>query len=216
MGFGKALLFAGVTSGAVVIACSGPPPVIQAGMKSVIQGGAQAPQGTCNRSGDFIDVPLASPDPSTLVVETGTEGIQLQCSIVPQGSGFQVTVSAQVSSGSSPGTVTFTGVFTPRVRDASGKPTADTTQIPNIRGDFLDSTMHLVQKDCYAQYTEADPAFLSGNPLPEAADTFADDKGGRIWVSVFCPNAPNVNTGNQIVKACQATATFRFENCASK
>jgi len=185
-------------------------------LRSIVQGGQQAPAATCNRSGDFIGVPIGTTDPNNVLVETGTEGIILQCSIIPQGTSYNVTVSAQVTTGTAPGTVTFSGTFTPRVRDGSGKPTADTTQIPNIRGDFMDQAgVHLVQKDCYAQYTEADPALLSGPSLPDAADVFADNNGGRIWVSVFCPDAVNTNTSNQITKACQGTATFRFENCAS-
>jgi hypothetical protein len=216
MGFGKALLFSAAASGAVVIACSSPPPPVQAGVTSVIQGGSQAPAQFCQRSGDFVDVPIASPDPATLVVPTGTQGVQLNCSVIPSGTGYNVTVSAQITTGVSPGQVTFTGFITPRVRDANGKPTADTTQIPNIRGIFQDSTgVNLFQKDCYAQYTTADPALLTGNSLPDVADTYADTQGGRIWLSVFCPNAVNQNTSNQITKACQGTATFRFENCAS-
>jgi hypothetical protein len=221
MGLGKSLVFLAAASGAVVIACSGPPPPLQAGLRAIVQGGIQAPAATCNRSGDFIDVPIASTDPNNVLVATGTEGIILNCSIVPQGgpgpaASYNVTVSAQVTTGTAPGTVTFTGIFTPRTRDGSGKPTADTTQIPNIRGDFMDQAgVHLVQKDCYAQYTEADPALLSGPSLPNAADVYADPNGGRIWISVFCPNAVNTNTSNQITKACQATTTFRFENCSS-
>ncbi len=216
MGFGKVLLFLTASSGAVVIACSGPPPAMQAGVISVIQGGQFAPSATCQRSGDFVDVPLAGADPNTLVVPTGTQGVTLNCQVVPSGNGYNVTVSAQVSTGTQPGTVTFTGFFTPRIRDANGNPTSDTTQIPNIRGIFQDNTgVNLFQKDCYAQYTTADPALLSGNPLPKEADVFADQNGGRIWVSVFCPDAVNQNTSNQITKACQGTATFRFENCAS-
>ena len=47
--------------------------------------------------------------------------------------------------------------------DANGNPTSDTTQIPNIRGIFQDNTgVNLFQKDCYAQYTTADPALLNG------------------------------------------------------
>ncbi len=215
MGLGKLVLFAGVASGAFVIACSGPPPPLQADIQTVIQGGPQAPAATCNRAGDFIDVPLTSPnptDPNAVMVPTGSQGILLTCQVLPQTdpNSFQVTVTAQVTLGSAPGTVTFTGIFTKR------KSPTDTSQIPNIRGIFQDSTgLNLVQKDCYAQYTSADPATLTGTPLPPAADVYADNNGGRIWVSVFCPDAVNQNTSNQITKACQGTATFRFENCAS-
>lgn len=187
-------------------------------MTSVIQGGSQAPAQFCQRSGDFVNVPIQGADPTTLVVPTGTQGVQLNCSVIPSGNGYNVTVSAQITTGASPGQVTFTGFVTPRVRDANGNPnpTSDATPIPNIRGIFQDSTgVNLFQKDCYAQYTTADPALLTGSPLPVQADTYADAQGGRIWLSVFCPDAVNQNTGNQITKACQGTATFRFENCTS-
>ncbi len=209
-----------VVVGLCALACNNTPAVPQAVVASNVQPGS----GLCNSPEKFIylpeTAPIPGPDTNTdaNIVQTGTGDVAVTCSVVPSGNGYQVTAQAVISGGTAPGTLTVQGMFTPRARDASGNPTAagDGTQIPNIQVDMLDPTKHLQQKDCFAQYVLVDNG-QPGNPLPKPADVFADDHGGRIWVSVFCPSPTNLLESQKPGNAgCLMSTTFRFENCTNK
>jgi hypothetical protein len=209
------------SGGLCILACNNGNAVPQAIIASNVQpaGGT----GMCISPEPFVWVPQTSSNPTgpdtsdnTLVTTTGTGDIVIQCSVIPSGNGYNVTLTAQITGGKTPGTLTIgPSIFTPRTRDATGKPTSDSTTIPNITADFLDATKHLRETDCTAQYVLADTG-SPGASLPSVADTFADDKGGRIWVSVFCPTPKNLDTDKPGNESCKMSTTFRFENCASK
>jgi hypothetical protein len=208
------------------LACSGTPAVPQA----VVAANIQTNGGMCQGQGGFWipdSNPPNGPDPNVQpVVETNTGDVVISCSVIPSGSGggpYTVNLVSQITGGLTPGTLTISGVFPARGRDAMGNPNADGTQIPNITGDFLQSTMHLRQAmTCFAQYDtiiDGQPATVSSNglsPLPTVADTFADSNGGRIWASVFCTSPMNedetMKPGNS---GCEISVNFRFENCSS-
>jgi hypothetical protein len=180
----------------------------------------------CSSPAQFVWLPQTSTNPTGpdttdtgIIVETGTADAIVSCSVVPSGSGgspYTVDLVAQITGGSNPATLTITGVFPQRGRDAMGNPNADMTQIPNITADYLDATKHLRQTNCFAQYVLADDG-QPGASLPSVSDTFADSNGGRIWATVFCESPTNLlessKPGNS---GCETSATFRFENCSSK
>ncbi len=232
----KSMVSAVVALGSVwVLACNGTPAVAQAIVASDVQpaaGGAG-----CNSPEPFVWVPQGpqinpyGPDTNLTsnIVETGTGDVVISCSVIPcstSGSNcptsappnaYDVQLVAQITGGSTPGTMTVSGVFLPRPRDANGNPNADaTTVMQNITADFLDPTKHLRETDCTAQY-ELDNNGSAGASLPGIADTYADDKGGRIWASVFCPKPQNLLESQKPGNAgCETSMTFRFENCTSK
>ncbi len=168
-----------------------------------------AGSGACSLDGDVL-----------ITNSTATGGdVLVTCSVIPSGSGYNVSLQGQISGGTAPGTLTITGLFTPRPRDGSSKPNADqATKIPNITVDMLDATKHLNQKDCFAQYLAVDNGSPSATTaLPDPADVFADDNGGRIWLSIFCPSPTNLLESQKPGNAgCMSSMTIRFENCASK
>ncbi len=225
----RSLVKFGVSAAVVVIgafACNNSTAIPQAIVASNVQ-----PQsgGLCNSPETFIYLPQNSPipGPDTSVDKNitpdaaGCEGglcdQAISCSVIPSGSGYDINLTAQITGGASPGTLNIRGTINPRVRDANGNPTAtgDATQMPGITVSFLDPTKHLQQTTCFAQYVLADNG-SPGNPLPNLADVFADDKGGRVWASVFCPKLSNLDPNKSGLDGCEGSATFRFENCTSK
>ncbi len=192
------VVLAAAAGGVLLVACSGdPPPAKGVALSSTVQTSPSAP-GACNRAGPFLTIG----DPSTGVVDTGTAGVVVECSVKPNGANFDVSARATVSGGANKGTITIIGSF------AALDPNNPKARSENIRAIFQDETITLDENDCYAMYTDVDNATLDGTPI-----TNAGIAPGRVWASVFCPNAPNKNDANQSTKSCQATAEFRFENC---
>lgn len=223
----KCVSFAVVAAGISVLACGGNNAVPQGIIASNVQPNG-ASTGTCGSPEKFIyipesaDIPGPNTDVSSNIVQTATGDVLVSCSVVPStNGGFDVSLTANITGGVSPGTLNISGHFTARGRDTSGgdaglgKPNADGTTMPNINGDFLDETKHLKQANCFAQYVHVDNG-EPGTPLPDEADTFADDKGGKIWASIFCGTPQQIKSGAQGNDACKTSATFRFENCTSK
>lgn len=174
----------------------------------------------CSSAQEFLYVPEASPiGPNTntaIPVVTGTNNTTITCSIVPAGASYNVALTASVT-GASAATFTVSGSFTPRSRDGSGNPNADSTEIPTITMDFLDATKHLRQTSCFGQYVLEDSNGQPAASLASVADTYADSNGGRIWVSVFCEDPQNLDETTKPGNAgCETSATFRFENCSSQ
>ncbi|HEY1955240.1 MAG TPA: hypothetical protein VGH28_06495 [Polyangiaceae bacterium] len=212
-----------VVVGISALACNNTPAPEQAIVASNVQPGAGG-GGTCNSPEQFIYLPQTAPVPGPdtnddkNITPNLTGDVAITCKVQPNGNGYDVVLQAQITGGTSPGTMTVSGTFTPRVRDPNGNATAtgDATVIPNIKVDMLDATKHLEQTDCTAQYVLAD----NGGPgasLPNNADVFADDHGGRIWASVFCPKPTNLDESQKPGNAgCEMSATFRFENCTNK
>ncbi len=216
--------------GLLTFACSSTPAPEQAVVASNVQPDPAKP-GQCGNDGRFIYIPEAAdvpgpdtnvpdtdtPNPKDMLVPTGTGDVVISCSVIPSGSAYNVSLQAQITGGTAPGTLTISGTFTPRQRDANGNPSSDSTTIPNIVVDMLDPTKHLHETDCTAQYVEANGVLASTTSLPSNADTYADDHGGRIWVSIFCPSPINTDESTKPGNAgCQDATTFRFENCTSK
>jgi len=211
-----------IVVGVLAAACSNSSEPEQGIVASNVQPNPQSQAG-CNSPEQFIYLPenASIPGPDTNnnanIVVTGTGDDVINCSVIPSGSGYNVTLTAQITGGTAPGTLTIQGMFTPRGRDSTGNPNADGTTIPNITVDMLDATKHLNEKDCFAQYVEVNDGTPSTTSLPTQADVFADDHGGRIWASVFCDNPTNELESQKPGNAgCMMSATFRFENCASK
>ena len=160
------------------------------------------------------------------VTVTGTSDFQIvTCSIVPQGTcpgmgcSYAVALSASLSGGSLPGTLTVEGTFTPRSRtnDDAGTPNMDNVAIPNITMEYTDATKQLLQHTCTAQYVYPDNGSPGTTSLPDVADTYADSNGGRIWISVYCNEAMNLLESQKPGNAgCEMSAVFRFENCSNK
>jgi hypothetical protein len=216
--------------GLLTFACSSTPAPEQAVVASNVQPNP-ASQAGCISPEKFIYLPESAdipgpdtnvpdtdtPNPKDMLVPTGTGDVVVQCSVVPSGSAYNVQLQAQITGGTAPGTLTVSGTFTPRQRDANGNPTSDSTTIPNIVVDMLDATKHLHEADCIAQYVEVDNGTPGTTSLPNNADTYADDHGGRIWASVFCAKPMHTDEGTKPGNAgCEMSATFRFENCTSK
>lgn len=219
MGSVAKVVVSAVAVGICALACNNTPAPEQAIVASNVQPGP----GLCNSPEQFIYLPQTAPIPGPdtnddkNITPTETGDVVVTCKVQPSGNGYSVVLQAQITGGVSPGTMTVQGTFTPRTRDASGNPINDATDvIQNIKVDMLDATKHLEETDCTAQYLLADNG-SPGNPLPSPADVFADDHGGRIWASVFCPKPTNLLESQKPGNAgCEMSATFRFENCTNK
>jgi hypothetical protein len=216
--------------GSLVFACSSTPAIAQAVVGSNVAPNPQKP-GQCLGQGKFLYLPEAAdvpgpntdvpntddPDPKDMLVPNATGDVDVACSVIPSNNGFNVQLTTEISGGTEQATLTINGFFTPRARDSGGNPSADSTTIPNITVSMLDATKHLSENDCFAQYVLANGSNPATASLPPEADTFANDNGGRIWVSVFCPNETNLDEATKPGNAgCVSSMTFRFENCASK
>jgi len=227
----RTLVKFGVSAVVVVLgalACNNSTAIPQAIVASNVQPSPSSAAG-CNSPELFLYLPqnanIPGPDtsddknitPDVAACEAGLCDQKISCSVIPNGSGYNVSLTAQVTGGADQATLHISGTFTPRVRDANGNPTAtgDATKIPNITVNFLDPTKHLQQTDCFAQYVLADNG-SPGNSLSNLADVFADDKGGRIWASIFCPKLTNLDPNKSGLDGCMGSTTFRFENCTSK
>jgi hypothetical protein len=210
------------------LACNNSTAIPQAIVASNVQVSPASP-GQCNSPEQFIYVPQSAgvPGPDTsdntnittdvAACEAGVCDTKIACSVIPNGSGYNVDLTAQITGGTAPGTLHITGLMLPRTRDPNGNPTAagDSTKMPGFTMNILDPTKHLQETDCYAEYVLADNG-SPGTSLSSLADVFADDKGGRVWASVFCPTLKNLDTNKSGLDGCMASTTFRFENCASK
>ena len=206
------------------LACNNSTAIPQAIVASNVQPNPASP-GQCNSPEQFIYLPEVASvpgpdtnDPNNIVI-TGTADDVLTCSVIPNGANFDLSIIAQITGGSAPGTLHIAGTVQPRQRDANGNPTSagDAVQMPNLTVDFLDPTKHLNQKTCFAQYVLAD----NGSPglsLPGPADTKvnADGNAGAVWLSVFCPALTNLTTGKSGLDGCMGSATIRVENCTTK
>jgi hypothetical protein len=226
----RSLVKFGVSAAVVVIgafACNNSTAIPQAIIASNVQ-----PQsgGLCNSPETFIYLPQNSPipgpdtsddkniTPDVAGCDSGLCDQTISCSVIPNGAGYNINLTAQITGGASPATLNIRGTLNPRVRDANGNPTAagDATQMQGVTVSFLDPTKHLEgQANCFAQYALADNG-SPGTSLPGLADVYADDKGGRVWASVFCPKLANLDTSKSGLDGCMGSATFRFENCLSK
>jgi len=211
-----------VVVGLCALACNNTVAPEQAIVASNVQ--VQPNKSNCISPETFIYMPETAsvPGPDTgddsNITTNGTGDQVVTCAIQANGDGYDVQLQAQRTNPETGGTMTVSGHFTPRPRDAMSNPTADaTTVIPNIKVIFHDGTKNLLENDCTAQYLEVDNGEPSINALPPQADVFADDKGGRIWASIFCPTPQNTlesqKPGNS---ECEMSATFRFENCSNK
>jgi hypothetical protein len=221
---------------AAIGACSSsaiPQAIISANVQEVPGGGM------CNSLEEFMYVPAMGPEctavgcgngPETSnnsnIVVTGTGDFQItECSIVPSNGAYQVALSAQISGGTQPGTLTISGLFTPRGRAPgdAGIPNADGTAIPNITMEYTDPTKQLLGKGCTAQYVYPDNGAPGTTSLPDEADTYADSNGGRIWLSVFCQAGMGGTTVTNLLETskpgnsgCETYTTLRVENCSNK
>jgi hypothetical protein len=209
-----------VVVGLCAMACNNTPSPMQAIVASNVQPNPSSSAG-CSSPETFVYLPETAsvPGPDTNkdanITVTGTGDQVVQCAVQPSGDGYDVSLTAQITNPITGGTMTVTGHFTPRVRDATGNPSSDGTAISGIKVVFHDGTKNLVQNDCTAQYVTADNG-SPGTSLPTQADVFADDKGGRIWASVFCPSPTNTLESQKPGNAgCMMSATFRFENCSN-
>jgi hypothetical protein len=225
----KSMVSAAVVAFLGALACSGSSAVPQA----VIAANVQSNGGSCSSPEQFLWIPNTTgtepwpgPDPnSSPIQETGSSDpktdvpIVIGCTVIPSASGgspYNVTLTAQTTGGLTPATLTISGMFPARSRDMMGNPNADGTMIPNITGDYLDATKHLRQTNCFALYENPNNG-SPGAAMPSVADTYADNSGGRIWASVFCPSPMNLEEmskpGNS---GCETSVVFRFENCSSQ
>ncbi|HEY2370158.1 MAG TPA: hypothetical protein VGH87_27360 [Polyangiaceae bacterium] len=213
-----------VIAGLGALACSQSTQPTQGIVASNVQGAAGG--SGCSSPEQFIYLPenasVPGPDtndPNNIVI-TGTADDMLTCSVIPNGANFDLSIIAQITGGSAPGTLHVAGSVQPRQRDGSGNPTTagDAVQMPGLTVDFLDPTKHLTEKDCFAQYTLTDGIGNPGVSLPGPADTKvnADGNAGAVWLSVFCPKLVNETTGKSGLDGCLGTATFRIENCTTK
>ena len=109
--------------------------------------------------------------------------VQVDCSVVPSGSGFTVNATAQRSGDQTGGTVSLIGTFT-----ATG------TQ-SGLSVTFGSGSTGIYQQmsGCSATYTESNMGVAAG----------------RVWAIVTCPDMQLENQANQ----CAGTAELRFENC---
>ena len=204
------------------MACSNSTEPTQGIVSSNVQPSPSGPG--CNSPEQFIYLPenasVPGPDTndSTQIVITGTADDVLECSVVPNGNNFDLSIITKITGGSAPGTLHVAGSVQPRTRDANGNPTTagDNATSTNITVDFLDPTKHLNEKDCFAQYVLADNG-QPGNSLPPTADVKVNKDGnaGAVWVSVFCPKLTNLTTGKSGLDGCMGSATFRIENCVT-
>lgn len=227
----RTLVKFGVSAAVVVagaFACNNSTAIPQAIVASNVQPSPSSSAG-CNSPELFVYVPqsagIPGPDtgddknitPDVAGCEGGLCDTKIQCSVIPNGSNYNVSLTAQITGGTNAATLHIQGTMAPRARDANGNPTAagDAAQMTGFTVNFLDPTKHLQSTECVAQYVLADNG-SPGNSLPGLADVFADDKGGRVWASVFCPKLTNVDPSKSGLDGCMGSTTFRFENCTSK
>jgi len=190
--------FAGLAIAGGVTACSkdDPPPV--AYVSAYLQPSDDNPT-ACNLSRQPIlkvgDTGAANDPPTTEA--DGQSGLSVQCSVVPNGSGFHIRLSARTGTGS----FALSGNV-----DANGG--------TGLFGSFLNPTAgvgtYQSQKGCSVTFKSAE----SGMDIPEGQRLSA----GSIWAHVECPDAESqtgVQTDNGVA-TCDGTADFLFQNCTSE
>jgi hypothetical protein len=126
-------------------------------------------------------------------VITGTAGTTVTCSVVPSGSGFDVSADVTTSEGSFAvsGTLPSTGT--------GGGITASVDYEPGGTSPILFSGT-----GCSVTLANAEtPGFDPSTGPPIAA--------GRVWATVTCDD---MTVSGQPADACKGILTFRLENCA--
>jgi hypothetical protein len=145
-----------------------------------------------------------SPNPNTVSDGDTYAGytVQVACSVVPSGGGFDVQASAAIS-GPQGGSLTVTGHV-----DSSGG--------TGLHGGFTGQGGQSYDQEtgCTVTYT------MKGNPVPPAGGG-PPVAAGRIWGHIDCPSAQatassgyaSLPDGGSELKTCEGQADFLFANC---
>jgi hypothetical protein len=158
---------------------------------TTMDGPAMCPEGT-----GLSWVQIGAGTGSPISSGTSYEGanVTVNCSVHPNGSNFDVTLSGVLAGQGS-------------ISIAMASVNSDTTMVSTPVRAAFESTNggDYVESDCTwdfgGQSTDLNPGNVAGNPLGIEA--------GRIWGNITCPNAFNSESNY----TCLAQAELRFENC---
>ncbi len=127
-------------------------------------------------------------DAGVVPVNSGEQGVSVDCTVSPSGDGFQVTAQAKVD-GAAGGTVSISGFFARAQPDVTNSPQMNVTALfqRNDTGQFNSST-------CVMSYPNINMGVVAG----------------RVWGQLDCPDLANVSQN----RVCTGTGEIRFENCA--
>jgi hypothetical protein len=152
-------------------------------------GNATCNQLTSNSSGLVLGMPTAG-KPTTVTDGAATNGgtASVACTVHPDGTGFDVQLSASLNGDS----ITITSPAGKGVVTAAGGLGLQTT--------FVTSTGTYVEDDCSLTFT------YMTDQVPVSPPVAA----GRIWGHVQCPTAA---LKGQSSVTCEASADFLFEQC---
>jgi len=154
---------------------------------------AQAPGTNCKDSGELFRVgefgnsALQQPPKPIKDGEAYEQGsVSVSCSVTPAGPDAFNVAGTVALSGATGGLFRVDGTF---------KPTGEQTGIHAIFSSRRSTnTYEQTDRACIVRYTTG----------------FQGVAAGRVWGEITCPNAENPSAQT----SCQATAQFRFENCA--
>lgn len=154
----------------------------------------------CNMQSDLTwEIGLGiSPKPSTYSDGSSEAGgaVHVYCSVDPSGGGFLVNLSGALI-GAYGGSVSVSG-FVNATGSTSG-----------LRGIFATMGQQFVDNNCTFTQT------YNNSPLPSGGAPAS----GRIWGHIDCPNAVENGMfgvgidGGPVLRMCEASADFLFENC---
>jgi hypothetical protein len=150
---------------------------------------------------DWLDVgiPLAS-HPQT-IVNGGTQNgvpVQVVCSVVPVGSGFDVALNVSTSGAAGSGLVITSSAGQGAVTDAGAQ--------GDVRVEWTSATLPTgTQTDCTLRFTYGAGPVPSPQPLAP----------GTIWAHVSCPRTVFASDA-ATPPSCDGEADFFFEDCAAQ
>jgi hypothetical protein len=180
-------------------ACSSsPPPPADTFVNATVAPGPKAPNTVCGLGSQQQWLEIGTPAGQKPVTvndgdSQGAYGVQVACTVSPQGDGFNIALNATLG-GPNGGSINVTGHVL-----SSGTSTGITVSFQ--KGSF--GTFR--ETDCTLDFS------YNGNKVPVDPPITA----GRIWAHVACPTAASTTgsmTGGQLT-TCDGEADFLFEQC---
>jgi hypothetical protein len=183
--------------------CSSPAPTPEAMVDVTMLAGPNG--GICPFSDESFARIGAPTSPTPITVSDGDTysgaSVQVSCSVVPSGGGFDVQASATIQ-GPQGGSLTVVGHV-----DSNGG--------SNVHGGFTGQGGQSFDQEsgCTVTYT------MKGGTVPPTGGG-APVAGGRIWGHIDCPSAQatgrysSLADGGSATTTCEGTADFLFENCS--
>ncbi len=198
---GRHLVIPALVVAAVAVGCSSKPANARAYVAASLRSGGG---GSCNFGSSTNILSIGTQDPTQPLTDKNPErvdngssqggSVSLECTVQPNGSVFNVQISAAVHNNlaGGGGAMTIVGQVDPN------------TGGTGLTGTFANGGVQYMDTNCTLTFTDMGQPISLANNAPKVA-------AGRLWGHIDCPQAAATSSGQNFT--CDASADFVFENC---